>query len=154
MKRMGDAFVRRSSPAAGGQASSPAKADIRGFTLIECLAAIVILGIGLVGLIGCLTAALLSNRGASDTDLANAVAQDVIENMRSQGFGAITYANFPATCALPGLHGGLQTIEITSNYLGSARLKRVNVDISWHSANNSTSHLRLETVVGNRARHA
>jgi prepilin-type N-terminal cleavage/methylation domain-containing protein len=125
----------------------------RGVTLVECLVSIVILGVGLVGVVGCLTAALVTNRCASDTDLATAIAQDAIEDMPSRGFGSIDYDEFPQTSPVSALHGGVQTIEITDNYLGNPRLKRVSVDLAWHSPNNSTSHVRLETAVGNRARH-
>ena len=128
--------------------------DTRGMTLVECLVAIVILSIGLIGVVGCLTAALVTNHSASDVELASSIAQDTIEDMRSRGFGSITYGEYPATSAVPTLHSGVQTISITDNYLGNARLKRVSVDISWHTMNNSTSHLRLETAVGNRARHS
>ena len=129
-------------------------ANRAGFTLIECLVAIVILGIGLVGVVGCLTAALLANRSASDTELAVSIAQDRLEDMRSLGFGAVTYDNYPATSSVPELHSGVQTVEITDSFLGNARLKRVRLGISWHSANRSTSRVEMETVIGNRARHA
>jgi prepilin-type N-terminal cleavage/methylation domain-containing protein len=125
----------------------------RGFTLIECLVCIVILGIGLVGVVGCLTAALLSNQKASRTQLAAALVQDTIEDMRSRGLGSITYDEFPATSQVADLPQGTQTIQITDAYGGDPRLKRVAVEVSWRSTNASTARVRMETVVSNRTQH-
>jgi prepilin-type N-terminal cleavage/methylation domain-containing protein len=141
----------------------------RGFTLIECLVAIVILGLGIVGVVGCFTAALLSNQKASNIQLATSLAQSVIENMRSYGFGSITYDNFPASIdkntisdnkdisdlaeQLGRLHSGRATTTITNNYNGDARLKQVAVEISWRSINNSHPTVRLESVISNRTGH-
>lgn len=126
---------------------------LRGLTLIECLVSVVILGIGLVGVAGCLTSALLINKKASDIQLATAIAQDTIEDMRSRGCGSITYEDFPAVSEVAELPRGVKTIEITDAYGGDARLKRVRVDVSWRAPNASTAHVRLETVVSNRTQH-
>jgi prepilin-type N-terminal cleavage/methylation domain-containing protein len=142
----------------------------RGLTFIECLVALVILGVGIVGVVGCLTAALISNQKASDIQLATAIGQNIIENMRSYGFGSIDYTDFPASIdkdttgsndvevlaeQLSHLHSGLATTTITDNYNGSARLKKVVVVVSWRSRNNqAAARVILTSVVGNRARHA
>ncbi len=125
-----------------------------GFTLIELIISIVILGIGLVGVVGCLTAALVSNQKASRTQLATAIAQDTIEDMRSRGFGVIDYTNYPASQTVSGLPQGSETVAITDAYGGDARLKKVSVEVSWGSTNASTSRVRLETIVSNRAHHS
>lgn len=126
----------------------------RGFTLVECLAATAVLALGLVGVVGCLTAALLGNQKASETELATAVAQDTLEDMRSTGFGSITYENFPETESVEGLHGGTRTITISSYYLGDPRLKHVEVAVTWRRPNQATALVRLETIVGNRVGHS
>ena len=125
----------------------------RGTTLVEALAALVILAIGLVGVIGCLTMALQTNQKAKHTERATAIAQDTIEEMRSLGFGAITADEFPATESLDNLPSGVRTIGITYPYNGDSRLKHVEVDIAWHSANNTTSHVTVATIVSNRTEH-
>ena len=137
----------------------------RGFTLIECLVAILILALGIVGIVGCFTAALLSNQKASNLQLATSLAQGIIENMRSYGFGSITYDNFPASInkdttgnedvvnlaeQLSLLHSGVATTTITNNYDGDSRLKHVAVEVSWRSFNASHPKIRLETVISNR----
>jgi Tfp pilus assembly protein PilV len=127
--------------------------DRRGTTLVEALAAVIILAIGLVGVIGCLTMALQTNQKAKYTEKAAAIAQDNIEEMRSLGFGAITTEEFPAEAEVSDLPGGVRTVTITTPYNGDARLKRVAVDIAWHSTNNTTSHVTLATVVSNRTEH-
>lgn len=124
-----------------------------GFTLIETLASVMILGLGLVGVAGALYAALLSNQKASDVQLATAVAQDTVEDMRSQGFGAITLENFPASSAVDGLHQGTRDIVITSPYDGNTRLKYVRVSVSWRGRQGGTPHVVLESVIANRPDH-
>ena len=131
----------------------------RGFTLIECMAAILILGVGLVGVVGSMTAALLSNQKASDMQLATSIAQSTIEEMRSQGFGSIAYDDFPANATktteprLADLHAGTRTIVITNSYGGNARLKKVAVTVSWRGRNGAPASITLETVVTNRGGH-
>jgi prepilin-type N-terminal cleavage/methylation domain-containing protein len=126
----------------------------QGLTFIECIVALVILGVGIVGVVGCLTAALISNQKASDLQLATAIAQNTIEDMRSYGFGSVTYDDFPETSEVPELHGGQRAIVITDNHNGEERLKKVEVTVSWRSRNNQqTARVYLETVIGNRATH-
>jgi prepilin-type N-terminal cleavage/methylation domain-containing protein len=124
-----------------------------GFTLIECLISIVILAIGLTGVSGCLTAALLSNKTASRLQLATATAQDTIEDMRSRGFGGITEVDFPASATVSSLPGGQRTIEITDSYQGNDRLKHIAVEVSWRTSSQATNKVRLETIVSNRTGH-
>jgi type II secretory pathway pseudopilin PulG len=125
----------------------------QGTSLVDALAAMVILAIGLVGVIGCLTMALQTDQKAKYMEKATATAQDTVEMMRSQGFGNITTAEFPPTDTVSNLPSGTQTIAITYPYNGNANLKKVVVTISWHSTNNSTSHVSLVTVVTNRTSH-
>jgi type II secretory pathway pseudopilin PulG len=127
--------------------------------LIECLVSIVILSIGLVGVAGTLTAALITNQKASDSQLAAAIVQATIEEMRSLGFGSVTYEEFPATATfvqvfdLVNLHGGTRTIAITDSYGGDARLKHVTVTVSWRGRNGQNCSFSAETIITNRGGH-
>ena len=131
----------------------------RGYTLIECLAAVLVLGLGLVGSVGSLTAALLANQKASDTQLATALAQKNIEAMRSEGFGSVNYTDFPASATkttdpdLGALHNGSRTTAITDSYSGDVRLKLVTVTVSWRGRTGKVAHVTLQTVVTNRSGH-
>jgi prepilin-type N-terminal cleavage/methylation domain-containing protein len=125
----------------------------RGLTLIECLVSIAILSFGLIAVSGALTGSLVSNKKASQIELATATAQDTIEEMRSLGFGSVIFSEFPASQAVPGLIGGIRTVEIEDSYQGHARLKHVVVIVSWRAQNGGTQRVRLETVIGNRANH-
>jgi type IV pilus modification protein PilV len=124
-----------------------------GFTLIECLVAIVILALGLTGVVGCFTAALVSNQRASHLQLATSIAQDTIEDMRSRGFGGVDYDAFPASSTISQLPGGTKTISFTTPYLSNARLLKVSVNVSWRNAGGATKHVILQTVLGNRQGH-
>jgi prepilin-type N-terminal cleavage/methylation domain-containing protein len=131
-----------------------------GYTLVECIAAVLILGLGLMASVGALTGALIANQKASDMQLATAVAQGTIEQMRSLGFGSVTYDGFPATsdgttvADLRSLHAGTRTITITDNYGGNARLKKVAVTVSWRGRTGKAASVCLETIVTNRGGHS
>lgn len=136
----------------------------RGLTLLECLAAVLILGLGMVGVIGSMTAALLSNQKASDMQLATAIAQGTVEQMRSLGFGEVDYESFPASCtkttadpvtgetmdALAALRSATKTTVITSNYTGNAKLKKASVKVTWVGRNGQSNSVTLETLITNR----
>jgi prepilin-type N-terminal cleavage/methylation domain-containing protein len=125
----------------------------RGLTLIECIVSIGILSFGLIAVSGSLTGALVSNQKASHIELATATAQDTIEEMRSRGFGSITYQEFPASQTVDGLHSGTRTVQIEDSYGGHARLKRVVVTVSWRGQNGGIQRVSIETIVGNRSNH-
>jgi prepilin-type N-terminal cleavage/methylation domain-containing protein len=126
---------------------------IAGFTLVECLVAIVILAIGLTGAAECLSTALLANQKASRIQLATATAQDTIEDMRSRGFGRITEEEFPASESVPSLPSGQRTIEIIDSYNGNDRLKHISVTVSWRSRHGIVSRVHMGTIVSNRTGH-
>ena len=146
---------------AGGRSTAVgiARRRCRGLTLIECLISIVLLGVGLVGVVGTLTAALITNQKASDSQLAAAIVQATIEEMRGLGFGSVTHANFPANATfvqvpdLVDLHGGTRTVAITDSYGGNARLKHVRVTVSWRGRNGRNCDFSTETIITNRGGH-
>jgi prepilin-type N-terminal cleavage/methylation domain-containing protein len=125
----------------------------RGLTLIECLVSISILSFGLIAVSGSLTGALVSTQKASHIELATATAQDAIEEMRSRGFGSVTYQEFPASQTVDGLHSGTRTVQIEDSYGGHVRLKHVVVTVSWRGQNGGIQCVSLETIVGNRSNH-
>jgi len=128
-----------------------------GWTLIECVVSTVILGVGLVGVVGALTAALVANQNASDRQLATAIAQSTLEQMRSLGFADLTCEYFPESVdgkTLPGLdalHGGKRTVVIDDTWAGSPRLRKAAVTVSWRGRNGTPAEVCLETVITNRS---
>lgn len=65
------------------------KRNARGFTLIEVLVAMVILGIGILGVTILFPAALRDSQRASGTTVAAVYADSVIDVLRAQGYRAI-----------------------------------------------------------------
>ena len=119
-----------------------------GVTLVEVLVSIVILGIGLVGVVNCLNAALISNRRASRISLATAIAQNAIENMRSSGDllssqVALGDTQFPA---------GMLTVTVT-DFDVQLRLKRVRVNVSWNGLRGGVEKVSLDTIISQRMKH-
>lgn len=78
-----------------------AKANSKGFTLIEVLIALIILAIGLLGMATLMMSSLQSSQGAAHRSAATVVAYDLIERMRVNRNEAIKansdYAGDPST---------------------------------------------------------
>ncbi|MCM8812980.1 MAG: prepilin-type N-terminal cleavage/methylation domain-containing protein [Candidatus Omnitrophica bacterium] len=110
----------------------------RGFTLVEILAAILVISVALVAVAGSLSLgnALLSN--ARQIFAAESAAQDQMELIRSMGFAAIVSTYAPnAAFATPGfapLTDAVGTVAVDYP-LGAAapnnRLIRVTVTVAW-----------------------
>ena len=67
-------------------------AHARGFSLLEVLVAIVVLGIGLLGMAALQAFSLKANQSASFRTRATALAYRIVEEMRAHGGGALNTA--------------------------------------------------------------
>ncbi len=101
----------------------------------------------------------MANQRASDLQLATALAQASLEQIRSLGFGNDDNATFPspATAAndtsLAPLHNAKRTITFTGNYGGDAKMLQASVTITWQGRRDKSQSVTLETLVTNRSRH-
>ncbi|MCL6450767.1 MAG: prepilin-type N-terminal cleavage/methylation domain-containing protein [Acetobacteraceae bacterium] len=118
----------------------------QGFTYLEMLVAVALLAITFVPLLGLLTAGLYANYHARYMTVAVELAQARIDQLRAQGFDAITdVPRGPADPGPPfeGLSGYEWEVEVEP--LGDD-LKDVTVTVFW-SRPKSVSHVQLRTLV-------
>lgn len=123
----------------------------RGLTLIECLVSILILGLGILGAVQCLNAALLSNLRATRIGLATSLAQNALEDLRSNG-GAVALGTTTQDVRSPELPGGQLTMTV-ADYAALANVRRVTVVVTWRGVARNTEYYTVETLVYQRTRH-
>ena len=72
------------------------KKNVLGFTLMENLVAVMIIGVGMLGMVGMQLTGVRSNQGAYNRTQASIMATDIIDRMRSNSAQAIAgaYDNF------------------------------------------------------------
>ncbi|OGP50487.1 MAG: hypothetical protein A2Y79_06235 [Deltaproteobacteria bacterium RBG_13_43_22] len=117
--------------------------NIKGFTLVEYLIAIAILGIGLLALVGLQTTAIRGNFGSKCLTTAVLLAEKRMEEFKNTPFNSLTIGTFsdpnnPLNSS--GQTGGIfsRTWAI-QNYSGSTYMRQITVTISWMEAGRNRS---------------
>jgi prepilin-type N-terminal cleavage/methylation domain-containing protein len=143
-----------------------------GFTLLELLVVVVILGIGLTALSGVFVSALVSDMKGERLATATYRAQEELERIRGAEFGnaLVDSTIFPSSegytiiqqnanktgvvgFSVPGLPGAIGRITIA--YYQSPvgiypNLKDIRVTITWGGGRQAQSSVVLGTLLGNR----
>ncbi|HLF17543.1 MAG TPA: prepilin-type N-terminal cleavage/methylation domain-containing protein [Candidatus Omnitrophota bacterium] len=112
-----------------------------GFTLVEVMAAMVIVGVAFVSILGMYTVGIrISRQNRQKTEAYNLLTRKLEEikpanfatNVNQAGF---QYSGFPQ-----------YTLGVTQTapFLGNPNLKRIEVGVSW---NNSFGNLQAETII-------
>ncbi len=118
--------------------------QLGGFSLIECLVAILVLGVGVVGVAGMFTYASVSERKASLMAEAREMADDAVESVRINGYGGLAGVSGSRTIATPGLPRSHGTVAWQPYPSGGAdtglRLVAVDIDWEWSSATSGSFH--------------
>ncbi|MDD5556948.1 MAG: type II secretion system protein [bacterium] len=115
------------------------RSDRSGFTLIEVLIAIIILGISFGALAAAFSTGLMGVRAARETSTAVHAAQQEIENMRNMSFSAIQTRLF----TVPSINGaGTVTSQLEG---GTTDLKKVAVNVSWVSGGRRPMSVSMAT---------
>ena len=129
-----------------GPRRGPARAGRRnGFTLVEVIVAIVLIGVGLMGLAALSTTVTRANVQSSSLTTATALAQERVERLRTDDYDAIASGNDARV-----VDGVTYTRTWTVTADDPAQgLKTVAVAVSWTSRG-ATHTTRLATIRGQR----
>jgi type II secretory pathway pseudopilin PulG len=102
----------------------------QGFSIVELVIAIVIAGIIIPAVAMALTNLSAINHRARDQALANMLAQNKVESLRSIGFNAIPLSTVSFSAELPSVMGGPKSASytVTSPQTG---IKQVDITISY-----------------------
>ncbi len=123
------------------------KTGNRGFTLLESLAASLILALGLFVLGGAFYTQLSFINQAREKTIAALAAQEEVETIRGLSFDAVL--NLGPTFTASGfayLNNPVGTITVDDIY-GNSNVRRVSVTVSWTSLKGVASQRDLVTLV-------
>ncbi len=117
-----------------------------GFTLVEVLAAVVLLSIGLLAVMAASQAARETQTRALYISIGRGIAQSRIEKLRSVPFDSL--AAQAGTAQDPSLPPGNSVVTAVHGYpsAGETNLCRVTVTVSWREKN-GTRTIRYETLL-------
>lgn len=120
-----------------------------GFSLVECLVAAVILGIGIVGVAGMFAYANISERKAAYMARAREVAQQKLEEVRARGYAMFSTPSGSATVPTPELPNstGVLAWQPYPNSGSEQGLKLVSLNLSWGRRGPTAGKLWATTLV-------
>ena len=123
-----------------------------GFTLMECLVAAVILGIGVVGVAGMFVYAGVSERKAAYLGQARELAHQTLEEVRSQGYTFFAQPSGLTTVSTPGLprSNGVLAWQPYPDSSSEQGLKLVSVNLTWDWAGPTGGKYYVTTLVSEK----
>lgn len=126
---------------AGKVGKSVAKSSEKGFTIIELLVAIAVVGILVPTLVGFVNTLNRFNDRARDMSIINSLAENKIEGLRSIGFSGLNNGTVAFTSELPTTIGSPKTATYTITSPNSA-IKQVDVTVTYrdHGTNQTVSY--------------
>ncbi len=122
-----------------------------GFTLIECLVATVILGVGVVGVAGMFAAASVSEKKAAYVAQATQIAEQTLDGVRSGIYDISEQPSGSVTIATPGLPHARGVLAWQPYVTGTGpTLTLVALDLSWQWASSSSGKYSVSTLVADK----
>jgi prepilin-type N-terminal cleavage/methylation domain-containing protein len=117
------------------------------FTLIELLAAMLILTIGLLGTAGLTTGIIRGNYYSKNLTSATAIAQTTLEGAQRAGYSGVDAYVANTTLVPPSPQMGDVTFAQSASVSTASGLKTVTVTVSWTEANNASRSVTLQTIL-------
>jgi prepilin-type N-terminal cleavage/methylation domain-containing protein len=120
-----------------------------GFTLIECLVATVVIGIGVIGVAGMFACASLSERKATYMAQARQVAEETLEVARAGGYPVFAQPSGLVAVPTPGIPRATCRLAWQPYSTGTSaeNLKLVALNISWDWGGPSSGKYNVVTLV-------
>ncbi len=120
-----------------------------GFTLVEVLAAVLLLSIALLAIMTANTAARGVQQRAVCQSVARNIAQSIIDQLRSAPIDTVSTMTFPATDS--SLPSGNSIVVSASGYpnSGESNLYKATVTVSWPEGAGTRS-IQYETLITRR----
>jgi prepilin-type N-terminal cleavage/methylation domain-containing protein len=120
-----------------------------GFTLIECLVATVILGIGVVGVASMFAYASASQKKAEYMAQARDIAERTLEQVRASGYSAFAAPSGVGEVDTSGLphSAGVVAWQPWPDPSSEQGLKLVAININWHWGGGAGGQYRVATLV-------
>ncbi|MCX5688430.1 MAG: type II secretion system protein [Planctomycetota bacterium] len=129
----------------------------RAFTLIECVVAIVILGVATPGMFMALRAAANNSMAGIQASRARWLIQDKLEDIiadrhsASRGYSYLTSSNYPAEATIPGYPGFSRSVTLAATNAGLSAAGtgylKVTVTVSYSDWNATSRSLSVATVL-------
>jgi prepilin-type N-terminal cleavage/methylation domain-containing protein len=118
-----------------------------GFTIVELATAIVVMGIIIPAVSIALTNLAVVNHQARDQALANFIAQNKVESLRSIGFNALNAGTTDFSASLPNIMGSPKSASYTiTNDTPTTGVKQIDISISY-TEYKKTRNLSYRTYV-------
>jgi prepilin-type N-terminal cleavage/methylation domain-containing protein len=115
--------------------------NLKGFSLIELMVAVVILAMAIFGIFQAYSVGFMGMADARDRTVATNYAQEAMENIKNMLFEEIISANSPSTQI--GVTKFWRGVQIDPNIEGSPNLIKVTVNVLWKNRNEK--YLNIET---------
>lgn len=118
-----------------------------GFTMVEIITSIVIMGIIIPSVSSALTSLAVVDHEARDKTLASFIAQNKIETLRSIGYNGLTPGTVSFTSNLPNIMGSPKSASYTvSPNTPATGVAQVDISISYTEYNH-TSNLNYRSYI-------
>lgn len=117
---------------------------LRGFSLIEVMVAIAIIGVMIIATSALLLRLPINGREVRDQDIALKIAQSEIETLRAGGYDALPVSGSFTNPLLSSLAASSAAVTIT---VYDAKTKRADVAVSWTGTGSATRTVSLTTLI-------
>lgn len=123
-----------------------AKTTEQGFTIIELLVTIAVVGIMVPTLVGFVNTLNRFNDRARDLTLVNSLAENKVESLRSIGFSSINTGTVSFTSEMPASLGSPRSADYTVT-VPSTGIKQIDMTISYND-HGTTQSVNYKTYIG------